>query len=98
MMEHVLDLLISYPVAIRAIGRAMVGLSAALALLAMRIDKVFHRLDVRGIPHPSLETVLPSWLYWAVPESAFGWFLVIAIFVSGIVLAMAAKQIERSMR
>lgn len=97
-MEHLVDLLISYPVAMRAIGRLLVGSSGALALLAMRIDKVFHRLEARGIPHPSLETVLPGWLYWAVPESALGWFVVVALFVSGIVLAIAAKQIERALR
>lgn len=97
-MDTLLGLLISYPGAARALGRVMVFLAGALALLAIRIDKVFHRLDLRGIPHPSLETITPRWLYWAVPESAFGWFLLVALFAGGIALARFAKHIERTLR
>lgn len=98
MVDALLGFLIAHPAAARALGRGMVTASGALALLAMRLDKVFHRLEVRGVPHPSLEAILPSWVYWAVPESAFGWFVVIAVFVAGVVLALAAKRFERMLR
>lgn len=97
-MDLLLELLISYPGTARALGRGMVVVSSGLALLALRIDKVFHRLEARGIPHPPLETTLPGWIHWAVPESAFGWILVITMLVGGVVLAMSAKQIQRTLR
>lgn len=90
-----LDLLTSYPSEARTLGRGMVSVACLLALLTLRLDKVLHRLDVRSVPHPTLEMILPEWIYWAVPETAFGWLSLIALLVSGATLAIAARRIER---
>ena len=56
MVDALLGFLIAHPAVARAAGRGMVTISAVLALLAMRLDKVFHRLEVRGIPSVDAQT------------------------------------------
>jgi hypothetical protein len=90
-----LDLLTSYPSQARTLGRGMVSVALLLALLTLRLDKVLHRLDARGLPHLALETILPGWIYWAVPETFPGWFTWTALLISGATLAVAAKRVER---
>jgi hypothetical protein len=92
------ELIATHPGIARVLGRFLVYASGALALLGLRFDRLFHRLEVRGIARPTLETVLPGWLYWAVPESALGWFLLIAVGVGGFLLAHTAKRIRRALR
>jgi hypothetical protein len=92
------ELIASYPGLARALGRFLVYASGTLALLGLRFDKLFHRLEARGIARPTLETILPGWLYWAVPESAFGWFLLAVVAVGGFLLARTAKRIQRALR
>lgn len=64
----------------------MVSVACLLALLTLRLDKVVHRLDARGVPHPTLEMILPGWIYRTVPETAFGWFSLTVLLIRGATL------------
>ena len=95
MTDHLLGHVLSHPGVLRVAGRLMCAAAAALALLGLRLDRlVLHFIAAT----PNLDTLLPSWLAWAVPETFLGWLAVAMLFAIGFCIAQGARAIERLTR
>jgi hypothetical protein len=97
-VDRLLGLLVRYPGAARMIGRALFALAGFAALLGLRLDRAFGRIERVGAAHPSIDQILPSWLVWAVPETGAGWIGVAAVAALGAWLAYTAREVERVSR
>ena len=95
MTDHLLGHVLSHPGVLRVAGRLTCAAAAALALLGLRLDRlVLHFIAAT----PNLDTLLPSWLAWAVPETFLGWLAVAMLFAIGFCIAQGARAIERLTR
>jgi hypothetical protein len=95
MTDLLLAYVLSHPSVLRGTGRLMCTAAAALALLGLRLDRLAGHFMPRGASTPNLDTLLPSWLAWAVPETILGWLAVGMLFAIGFCLAQGARAIER---
>jgi hypothetical protein len=95
MTDRLLGLVLSHPAVLLVSGRLMCAAAAAVALLGLRLDRLAPHFTRRGATAPTLDTLLPSWLAWAVPETFLGWLAVAMVFAVGFCLAHGARAIER---
>ncbi|TWO71525.1 hypothetical protein FN976_11465 [Caenimonas sedimenti] len=93
-------LVFEFPDAARAIGRLLMTLAVAAALLGWRGHKLLAVLDRRlakvGVDAPrSLAEAYPTLPTWWIPESGWGFALVGVVFALGAALALAARTAKR---
>jgi hypothetical protein len=95
MTDRLLGHVLSHPAVLLVFGRLMCAAAAAVALLGLRLDRLAPHFTQRGAATPTLDTLLPSWLAWAVPETFLGWLAVAMVFAVGFCIAHGARAIER---
>ncbi|MDP9907942.1 hypothetical protein J2W27_000035 [Variovorax boronicumulans] len=99
MPEWFFSLLLSYPGAFNAVGRALFSLAGLLAVLGLRLDRIggkVERMSARvGIVPPDFLAVLPWWLRMVVPETVSGWVLLAGLALMGIWLAHIGKWAKK---
>lgn len=95
MWDRYLGLLFSYPGAFIAIGQVQYRVAGALAILGLRLDRVFDKI-VRRTGEPSdMLAAFPWWLRFPIPESPAGWAAVVSLAVTGICFVKVGKWARR---
>lgn len=99
MPEWFFGLLVSYPAAFSAVGRALFSLAGLLAVLGLRLDRIawrVERISTRtGIAPPDFLAALPWWLRMVIPETVGGWIALAVLALSGIWLAHLSKWAKK---
>jgi hypothetical protein len=98
MGDWLVGLVLANPGALRVVGRLLFSLGGILALLGLRADRVFRRVERVAHVQMTVDQVFPPWLAWAVPESVAGWAMVVIVMIIGASAALIARKIERAMR
>lgn len=91
MTDLLLELAARHPGATQWFGRALLSVCMAIACLGLRLERV----ERRGHELPSLDQLLPGWVWWAVPESAFGWLVLAAAALGGVATVRLGRQLAR---
>ena len=103
MMEWLSTILFSYPKAVRTVGKGLMSFAISLGGFGWYMHRILGRLDRRlsrlGAEGPqSLSEMYPTLPTWFIPETAFGFSLMVFLFVVGAALVYAGKQAARAMR
>ena len=84
------------------VGRALFTVAGLIAIFALRLDLRIERLGRKlerfGIEQPDMFAGWPWWLRMLMPESPFGWALIVMLAVLGVTMAKLGRWAEKNWR
>lgn len=104
MLDHLLDYFLTQPRRLVESGRALMGLASFVAVIgvitrvATTAASVVHGMRGASDPASRVADFLPGLPTWWVPETVFGYGLVLLLFGAGFVAVQTGQKYERLLR